>query len=30
MDVYHVFCDLKPGVGDLDFSEKVGKYLGHL
>jgi hypothetical protein len=30
MNIYHVWCDLKPGVGDLDFSEKVGTYLGHL
>ena len=30
MDVYHVWCDLKPGVGDLDFREKVALYLGHL
>jgi hypothetical protein len=30
MDIYHVWCDLKPGVGDLDFSEKVAGYLGHL
>jgi hypothetical protein len=30
MNVYHVWCDLKPGVGDLDFSEKTAAYLGHL
>ena len=30
MNIYHVWCDLKPGVGDLMFSEKVGTYLGHL
>ena len=30
MNVYHVWCDLKPGVGDVDFCEKVAKYLGHL
>ena len=30
MDIYHVWCDLKPGVGDLEFSEKVRGYLGHL
>jgi len=30
MNIYHVWCDLKPGVGDIDFSEKVAKYLGHL
>lgn len=30
MDIYHVWCGLKPGVGDLEFAEKVGGYLGHL
>ena len=30
MNIYHVWCDLKPGVGDLTFSEKVSGYLGHL
>ena len=30
MDIYHVWCDLKPNVGDLEFSEKVADYLGHL
>jgi len=30
MNIYHAWCDLKPGVGDLDFSEKVARYLGHL
>ncbi len=30
MDIYHVWCDLKPGVKDLTFSDSVGKYLGHL
>lgn len=30
MDIYHVWCSLKPGVGDLEFAEKVGSYLGHL
>jgi hypothetical protein len=30
MNIYHVWCDLKPGVGDLAFSEKVAAYLGHL
>jgi hypothetical protein len=30
LDIYHVWCDLKSGVGDLDFSEKVACYLGHL
>jgi hypothetical protein len=30
MNIYHIWCDLKPGIGDLTFTEKVGAYLGHL
>jgi hypothetical protein len=30
MNVYHVWCDLKPGVGDVDFCDKLAAYLGHL
>ena len=30
MNIYHVWCDLKPGVSDLTFTEKVNAYLGHL
>jgi len=30
MDIYHIWCDLKPGVGDIAFSDKVADYLGHL
>lgn len=30
MDIYHAWCDLKPGVGDLAFHEQVAAYLGHL
>lgn len=30
MNIYHIWCDLKPGVGDLAFAEKVATYLGHL
>ena len=30
MDIYHAWCDPKPGVGDLDFAEKVAAYMGHL
>jgi hypothetical protein len=30
VDIYHVWCDLKPGVRDLAFSESVSKYLGPL
>jgi hypothetical protein len=30
MDIYHVWCNLKPGVGDITFFERVGNYLGLL
>ena len=30
MDVYHCWCNLKPGVGDLHFAEKAAGYLGYL
>jgi hypothetical protein len=30
LDIYHVWCDLKPGVGDLAFGENLGKYMEHL
>jgi hypothetical protein len=30
MDIYHAWCDLKPGVGDIAFSEGVARYMGHL
>jgi hypothetical protein len=30
MNIYHVWCDLKPGIGDLFFTEKAAAYLGHL
>jgi hypothetical protein len=30
MDIYHAWCDLKPGVADIAFSDGVAKYLGHL
>ena len=30
MDIYHVWCDLKPGVADLVFSEGVAKYMEYL
>jgi hypothetical protein len=30
MNVYHCFCDLKPGVSDIDFAEKTAQYMGHL
>jgi hypothetical protein len=30
MDIYHAWCDLKPGVSDIAFSESVAGYMGHL
>jgi len=30
MDLYHVYCDLKPGVSDMAFSAAVERYMGHL
>ena len=30
MDIYHAWCDLKPGVGDVAFAEGVAGYMGHL
>lgn len=27
MDTYHVWCDLKPGVRDLTFAERVARYM---
>jgi hypothetical protein len=30
MDYYHIWCNLKPGVGDLDFCARVSAYLGQL
>ena len=30
MNIYHVWCDLRPGVRDLAFTEKATAYLGHL
>jgi len=30
MDIYHIWCNLKPGLGDTEFSDKVAGYLGHL
>src|SRR3954447_18030037 len=30
LNIYHAWCDLKPGIGDLEFSEKVAGYMGHL
>jgi hypothetical protein len=30
VDLYHIWCDLKPGVMDLDFCRAVDAYLGRL
>ena len=30
MDIYHVWCDLKPGITDVQFAEQISAYLGHL
>jgi hypothetical protein len=30
LDIYHVWCNLKPGVSDIDFVEKTHQYLGQL
>jgi hypothetical protein len=30
MNIYHVWCDLKAGVSDVDFSERVASYLARL
>ena len=30
MDVYHIWCNLKPGVHDMEFVDGVKTYLDHL
>ena len=30
MDSYHIWCNLKRGVSDVDLAEKVGRYLNEL
>lgn len=30
MDLYHIWCSLKPGVGDLEFADRVNAYLDSL
>jgi len=30
MDIYHAFIDLKPGVSDMDFAERIAGYLDWL
>ncbi len=30
MDIYHIWCNLKAGVSDLEFATHVRRYLDHL
>ena len=30
MDLYHVWCNLRPGVSDTEFADRVAAYLGYL
>lgn len=30
MDLYHAWCNIKPGVSDAEFADRVRSYLGHL
>jgi hypothetical protein len=30
MDIYHVWCDLKPGITDIQFAEQLAVYMEHL
>jgi len=30
MDIYHIWCDLKPGVRDMDFADRLEAYLSRL
>ena len=30
MDLYHVWCDLAPGVRDLEFQQRLDAYMTHL
>lgn len=30
MDVYHIWCDLRPGTSDVEFADAVNAYLGEL
>jgi Family of unknown function (DUF6614) len=30
LDIYHAWCDLKPGMSDVAFAETVARYMGHL
>lgn len=30
MDLYHIYCNLKPGVSDVDWADAVHRYFAHL
>lgn len=30
MDLYHVWCDLAPGIRDMEFHQRLAAYMGHL
>jgi len=30
VDIYHVWCDLKPGTSDIQFAQQVSAYMEHL
>ena len=30
MDLYHIWCNLQPGISDVDFADRVSSYLEHL
>jgi hypothetical protein len=30
VNIYHAWCNLRPGVSDIAFSERLAAYLGHL
>lgn len=30
MDHYHIWCNLRPGIKDLDFVDRVQRYMDHL
>ena len=30
MDIYYIYCDLKPGISDSQFADRLGAYLGSL
>jgi len=30
VDLYHIWCNLRPGISDTEFADRVDAYLGHL